>query len=46
MSRQLLERIDDFRFERRFTSRAETIRHLIEAGLRAKRQKPHTPPER
>jgi metal-responsive CopG/Arc/MetJ family transcriptional regulator len=32
-SRSLVERIDDFRFERRLSSRAEAIRELIEAGL-------------
>jgi metal-responsive CopG/Arc/MetJ family transcriptional regulator len=44
MDKKLIERIDDFRFERRFLSRAEAIRQLIEAGLKAKRPKPHTPP--
>jgi metal-responsive CopG/Arc/MetJ family transcriptional regulator len=34
MRRELLERIDDFRFARRLPSRAEAIRQLIEAGLR------------
>jgi hypothetical protein len=33
--RELLERIDDFRYTRRIPSRAETIRQLIEAGLEA-----------
>jgi metal-responsive CopG/Arc/MetJ family transcriptional regulator len=43
MSRQFLERIDDFRYERRIPSRAEAIRQLIEAGLKVKKQKPHAP---
>jgi hypothetical protein len=44
LSRELLERIDDFRYEHRIPSRAEAIRQLIEAGLRAKRApKPHKP---
>jgi hypothetical protein len=33
LPRSLVERIDDFRFERRLSSRAEAIRELIEAGL-------------
>ena len=33
MRRQLIERIDDFRFTHRLPSRAEAIRQLIEAGL-------------
>lgn len=35
MPRQLVERIDDFRFSRRLPSRAEAIRQLIEAGLKS-----------
>jgi metal-responsive CopG/Arc/MetJ family transcriptional regulator len=31
--RELLERIDDFRYTRRIPSRAEAVRQLIEAGL-------------
>jgi metal-responsive CopG/Arc/MetJ family transcriptional regulator len=34
MPRQLVERIDDFRFSRRLASRAEAIRQLIEGGLK------------
>jgi metal-responsive CopG/Arc/MetJ family transcriptional regulator len=34
MPRQLVERIDDFRFSHRLRSRAEAIRQLIEAGLK------------
>lgn len=30
----LLKRIDDFRFENRINSRSETIRRLIEEGLK------------
>ena len=33
MRRELLERIDDFRFTSRAQSRAEAIRRLIEQGL-------------
>jgi hypothetical protein len=40
----LIEQIDDFRFERRLLSRAEAIRQLIKAGLKAKRAKNHPPP--
>lgn len=29
----LLKRIDDFRFEKRFYTRSEAIRHLIEKAL-------------
>jgi metal-responsive CopG/Arc/MetJ family transcriptional regulator len=40
LPRGLVERIDDFRFERHLSSRAEAIRELIEAGLqRAKETK-------
>jgi hypothetical protein len=35
MNRKLVERIDDFRFERRLPSRAAAIRRLIEDGLKA-----------
>jgi hypothetical protein len=42
MPKELIERIDDFRFERRLPSRAEAIRQLIEAGLRHA-PKPHRP---
>ena len=34
MPRELLERIDDFRFARRMRSRAAAVRALIEIGLR------------
>ena len=43
MSKDLLERIDDFRFERRLQSRALAIRQLIEAGLRTKGPKAQKP---
>jgi metal-responsive CopG/Arc/MetJ family transcriptional regulator len=33
LPKSLVERIDDFRFERHLSSRAEAIRQLIEAGL-------------
>jgi metal-responsive CopG/Arc/MetJ family transcriptional regulator len=33
MSRELLQRVDDFRFENRFNSRAEAIRRLLQSGL-------------
>jgi metal-responsive CopG/Arc/MetJ family transcriptional regulator len=35
MEKDLLERIDDFRFENRINSRSEAIRRLIEEGLKA-----------
>ena len=31
---ELLKRIDDFRFENRFNTRSEAIRHLIEKALK------------
>lgn len=31
---QILARIDDYRFENRFPSRTEAIRHLLETALR------------
>jgi len=34
MSKELLEKIDDFRFENRFYSRAEAVRELIRLGLK------------
>lgn len=37
---ELIERIEDFRFDNRINSRSEAIRILIEAGLKAK---PKTP---
>lgn len=36
---ELLDRIDDFRFENRINSRAEAIRQLIEAGLAVSKPK-------
>jgi len=35
ISKDMLARIEDFRFGRRIPSRAEAMRRLIEAGLRA-----------
>jgi metal-responsive CopG/Arc/MetJ family transcriptional regulator len=35
LSRELLERVDDFRFENRLNSRAEAIRRLLQGGLDA-----------
>ena len=35
MEEDLLNRIDDFRFENRINSRSEAIRRLIEEGLKA-----------
>jgi len=37
---ELLERIEDFRFDNRISSRSEAIRILVEAGLRAKPKPP------
>ena len=42
MPRELIERIDDFRFQQRLPSRSEAVRQLIEAGLR--HAKPPKPP--
>jgi metal-responsive CopG/Arc/MetJ family transcriptional regulator len=33
MEKELLKRIDDFRFENRINSRSAAVRQLIEAGL-------------
>jgi len=35
MDKDLLKRIDDFRFENRIGSRSEAIRRLIEEGLQS-----------
>jgi len=35
MSKELLEKIDDFRFENRFYSRSEAVRELIRLGLKS-----------
>jgi hypothetical protein len=44
MNPKLLERIEDFRFTHRISTRAEAIRELIETGLRhAKGPKPRSP---
>jgi len=41
MEKDLLERVDDYRFENRINSRSDAIRRLIEEGLKAaKAQKP------
>lgn len=32
---ELLEKVDDYRFKKRFESRAEAVRHLIQRGLEA-----------
>jgi Arc/MetJ-type ribon-helix-helix transcriptional regulator len=34
-TKEFIEKIDDYRFEHRFETRAEAIRHLIERGLEA-----------
>ena len=36
---ELLDRIDDFRFDNRINSRSEAVRQLIEAGLESVRPK-------
>jgi len=36
MEKELLKRIDDFRFDNRINSRSEAVRKLIEAGLAIK----------
>jgi len=35
MEKELLKRIDDFRFDNRINSRSDAVRQLIEAGLKA-----------
>lgn len=35
ITRAMLARIEDYRFDRRIPSRSEALRRLIEAGLRA-----------
>lgn len=37
---ELIERIEDFRFDNRINSRSEAIRILIEAGLKTKSKTP------
>ena len=39
VSEDLLERIDDYRFNNRIANRSEAIRLLVEAGLKAKPKK-------
>lgn len=39
MDKELLRRIDDFRFDNRINSRSDAVRQLIEAGLNVKKQK-------
>lgn len=34
MDKELLNQIDDFRFDNRINSRSEAVRQLIEAGLK------------
>jgi metal-responsive CopG/Arc/MetJ family transcriptional regulator len=34
MDKELLERIEDFRFNNRISSRSEAVRKLIESGLK------------
>ena len=36
---ELIQKIEDFRYENRIPSRSMTIRLLVEAGLKAKSQK-------
>ncbi len=40
MEKELLKRIDDFRFENRLHSRSEAIRQLIDAALKKYEKKP------
>ena len=42
MSREFIKRIDDYRFQRRFLSRAAAIRYLLDYALK---QFPEAPPE-
>jgi metal-responsive CopG/Arc/MetJ family transcriptional regulator len=43
MDKKLVERIDDFRFERRLPSRAEAIRQLIDVGLKQSEHRTRRP---
>lgn len=38
---ELLQRIDDYRFEKRFTSRAAAIKHLLELALEQEKTNHH-----
>ena len=42
MTRELIKRIDDYRFSRRFLSRAAAIRYLLEYALN---ERPDAPPQ-
>jgi metal-responsive CopG/Arc/MetJ family transcriptional regulator len=44
ISRDMLERVDDYRYRRRIPSRAEAIRHLIELSLNIDAQMLAPPP--
>ena len=39
LENDLLEKIDDFRFDNRINSRSKAIRQLIDAGLKASEKK-------
>jgi metal-responsive CopG/Arc/MetJ family transcriptional regulator len=39
MDKELLKRIDDFRFDNRINSRSEAVRQLIESGLESEKPK-------
>lgn len=40
IDRELLERVEDYRFENRINNRSEAIRRLLELGLAAVQEKP------
>lgn len=40
LPRELLERIDDYRYRNRIPSRAEAIRRLVEKALEAEGERP------
>jgi metal-responsive CopG/Arc/MetJ family transcriptional regulator len=39
LPKDLLNRVDDFRFDNRFNNRSEAIRHLVEKGLKEYKRK-------
>ncbi len=46
LSRALIERIEDFRFENRMPSRSEAIRHLVTEALKKYENPPASNPKK
>ena len=42
IEKELLEKVDDYRFDNRIPSRAEAVRELLRKGLEAETQKPES----